>query len=423
MDNKSFKELKNEYSSVLRLLPHQLGKSNSKRLPLKFIIYLIGQLVSKLGDALYTFAIPWISYELTHSVIVMGSMYAVSVLPIVLFGPIIGMFVDHWDRRRLMMFADVTRAILVAFVPFMQMLGILQLWQLYVVSFLLAGLSLLFDVSVVAAIPNIVGNKNLTKANASYQLVNQVGDLIGPLLAGIMITTLGGYRTLWFDVVSFAGTLWAIWRIQTLGKPVAKTRLNEIFRGMGEGLHFLIHDKLNFSLSLQAMIGNFGYSAAYGVLMFFLLSTLHLNAAQISYNYAFLGLGGLVGSIIAVPLERYFRRGVIIPTLLIVGTCGFLYALVTRFWLGPGIAFGIVAICNVAWNTLVASIRQETVPSDMLGRVLGFSRVFTRLAMPLGTMVGSLVSNSISPVAVFAIAAVSKGVEVSIALWSPIRKL
>jgi len=130
-----------------------------------------------------------------------------------------------------------------------------------------------------------------------------------------------------------------------------------------------------------------------------------------------------VGSIIAVPLERYFRRGVLIPSLLIVGTCGFLYALVTRFWLGPGIAFGIVAICNVAWNTLVASIRQKTVPSDMLGRVLGFSRVFTRLAMPLGTMVGSLVSNSISPVAVFAIAAISKGVEVLIALSSPIRKL
>ena len=415
--------MKNENSSVLRLLPHRLGNPNSKQLPLEFLIFLSGQLISRLGDALYTFAIPWISYELTHSVIVMGSMYAVSVLPIVLFGPIIGVCVDHWDRRRLMMFADITRAILVAFIPFMQMLGILQLWQLYFVSFLLAGLSLLFDISVVAVIPNLIVNKNLTKANASYQLVNQAGDLIGPLLAGIMITTLGGYRTLWFDAVSFAGTLWAIWRIQTLGKPVTKTGLREVFRGMREGLHFLIHDKLNFTLSLQAMIGNFGYSAAYGVLMFYLLSTLHLTAAQISYNYAFIGFGALVGSIIVVPLERHFRRGVIIPILLIVGTCGFLYALVSRFWLGPGIAFGIVTICNVAWNTLSTSIRQETVPSNVLGRVLGFSRVLTRLAVPLGVMVGSLISSLISPVAVFAIAAVCKGVEISIALCSSIRKL
>lgn len=291
----------------------QLGNSISKQLSFEFIIFLVGQLISKLGDALFTFAIPWISYELTHSVIVMGSMYAVSVLPIVLFGPIIGVYIDRWNRRKLMMFADIIRAILVAFIPLIQMLGLLELWQLYVVSFLLAGLSLLFDVSVVAVIPDIIGNKNLTKANASYQLINQAGDLIGPLFAGIMITTLGGYRTLWFDVVSFSGTLWAIWRIQTVGKPVRKTLQRDIFSEMGDGFHFLIHDKLNLSLSLQAMIGNFGYSAAYGVLMFYLISTLHLNATQISYNYSFLGIGGLVGCIMVIPLEGYFRRGVLIP--------------------------------------------------------------------------------------------------------------
>lgn len=423
MYNKFLKEFKNEYSSIPRMFLQQLGNSISKQLPFEFVIFLIGQLISKLGDALFTFAIPWISYELTHSVIVMCSMYAVSVLPIVLFGPIIGVYIDRWDRRRLMMFADVTRAILVAFIPLMQMLGLLELWQLYVVLFILAGLSLLFDVSVVAVIPDIIGNNNFTKANASYQLINQVGDLIGPLFAGVMITTLGGYSTLWFDVVSFVGTLWAVWRMRTVGKPVGKTQQRDIFSEMGEGFRFLIHDKLNLSLSIQAMIGNFGYSAAYGVLMFYLLSTLNLNATQISYNYSFLGIGGLVGCIMVIPLERYFRRGVLIPILLIIGTCGFLYTLFTKLWLGPGIAFGIVTICNVAWNTLVTSVRQETVPSNMLGRVLGFSRVFTRLAMPLGMMVGSLVSNSINPIAVFAIAAFSKGVEVLIALCSPIRKL
>ena len=124
---------------ALKLFSFQLDKSVSKLFPFQFLVFLIGQLVSRLGDSLYTFAIPWISYELTHSAVVMGSMYAVSVLPIVLFGPIIGMFVDYWDRRHLMIFADITRAILVASLPLMQMLGILQLWHLYVVSFLWQG--------------------------------------------------------------------------------------------------------------------------------------------------------------------------------------------------------------------------------------------------------------------------------------------
>jgi hypothetical protein len=89
----------------------------------------------------------------------------------------------------------------------------------------------------------------------------------------------------------------------------------------------------------------------------------------------------------------------------------------------PGIAFGIMATCNTAWNAIVQSIRQETVPSEMLGRVLGFSRVFTRLAMPMGAMVGGVLSNSFNPVIVFALASVAKVVEVVIALSSPMRKL
>ncbi|CAM3916037.1 Mfs transporter [Bacillus mobilis] len=78
--------------------------------------------------------------------------------------------------------------------------------------------------------------------------------------------------------------------------------------------------------------------------------------------------------------------------------------------------------CNIAWNIIVATVRQETVPSNMQGRVLGFSRVLTRLAMPLGALVGGIIS-AYNPVLVFALAAFTKLLEVIIALYSPIRKL
>ena len=93
-----------------------------------------------------------------------------------------------------------------------------------------------------------------------------------------------------------------------------------------------------------------------------------------------------------------------------------------RYWLAPGIAFGIAMTCNIAWNTIVATVRQETIPSNMQGRVLGFSRVLTRLAMPLGALVGGIIS-AYNPVFVFALAAFTKLIEVFIALYSPIRKL
>ncbi|MFD2875542.1 hypothetical protein ACFTAO_05460 [Paenibacillus rhizoplanae] len=82
------------------------------------------------------------------------------------------------------------------------------------------------------------------------------------------------------------------------------------------------------------MIGNFGYSAAFGVLMFYLLNTLHLNTQQSSINYTLLGFGGMIGSLLAVPLERRFRRGLLIPVLLGVGTLGFSFAAISDFLAG-----------------------------------------------------------------------------------------
>ncbi|WP_242223823.1 MFS transporter [Bacillus cereus group sp. BfR-BA-01380] len=389
------------------------------------MFFVSSLLISRLGDALYTFALPWIAYELTGSVVVMSSLFATSVLPIVLFGPIVGVMVDRWNRRKLMWTADLGCMVLVGLVPILNFLEVLQIWHLYVISFMLAVLSMLFDVATVTAIPYIAGQK-LTKANSAYQMINQIASLAGPTLAGMTIAIIGGFNALWLNVFSFAATLIAVFLLPELGGNKAVVREGNVMQGIArdlkEGLKWLTNNRLNLALSLQAMVGNFGASSVLGVFMYYLLSTLHLSAEQSGLNYTLIGVGGLLGSIIAVPLERYFRRGILIPVLLGIGAIGLTYAIWSEYWLAPGIAFGVAMICNIAWNTIVASIRQETVPADIQGRVLGFSRVLTRLAMPLGALVGGIISGY-NPVAVFALASVAKIIEVIIALISPIRKL
>ncbi|ENQ3108039.1 Predicted arabinose efflux permease, MFS family [Bacillus sp. 491mf] len=399
--------------------------SKVTHLPSSYIVFVSSILISRLGDALYTFALPWIAYELTGSVVVMSTLFATSVLPIVLFGPIVGVMVDRWNRRKLMWTADLGCMVLVGLVPILNFLDVLQIWHLYVISFMLAVLSMLFDVATVTAIPYIAGQK-LTKANSAYQMVNQIASLAGPTLAGITIAIIGGFNALWLNVFSFAATLIAVLLLPKLVGNKVIVREGNVLKGIGrdlkEGLKWLTNNRLNLALSLQAMVGNFGASAVLGVFMYYLLSTLHLSAEQSGLNYTLIGVGGLIGSIIAVPLERYFRRGILIPVLLGIGAIGLTYAIWSKYWLAPGIALGVAMVCNIAWNTIVASVRQETVPTDMQGRVLGFSRVLTRLAMPLGALVGGIISGY-NPVAVFALASVAKIMEVIIALISPIRKL
>ncbi|WP_141497343.1 MFS transporter [Bacillus pseudomycoides] len=393
--------------------------------PSTYVIFIFGLLISRMGDSLYTFALPWIAYKLTGSAIIMSSLFAIGVLPIVLFGPIVGVVVDRFDRRKLMWIADLGCIILVALIPILYNLGALQLWHLYVVSFILAVLSMLFDVATITVIPRIAG-QSLTRANSAYQMVNQIASLAGPALAGIIIAIIGGINALWINAISFIATLVAVLLLPKLEnkKPTDKTRtlLQTIRNDMKKGLKWLMNDRLNLALSLQAMVGNFGASAVLGGLMYYLLSTLNLSAEESGINYTLIGIGGLLGSIIVIPLEQRFQRGILIPTLLGVGAIGLTYAIWSEYWLAPGISFGIAMICNIAWNTIVASVRQETVPTDMQGRVLGFSRVLTRLAMPLGALVGGLISD-FNPVAIFILASTTKVIEVIIALTSPIRKL
>ncbi|PFM61511.1 MFS transporter [Bacillus cereus] len=391
----------------------------------EYKIFIFGLFISRIGDSLYTFALPWIAYQLTGSAVIMSSLFAINVLPIVLFGPIVGVIVDRYDRRRLLWIADAISIILVSLVPILHSLHLLEIWHLYVITFILAVMSILFDVTTVTVIPHIAG-ASLTKANSLYQMVNQLSSLLGPMLAGLCISFIGSFQVLWINVLSFIATLVAVMLLPSIitlnSKNNDKNTLQNVLADLLDGFKWLKNDRLNIALSFQAMVGNFGASAVLGVLMYYLLSTLHLTPEQSGFNYTLIGIGGLLGSLIAVPLEKRLRRGVLIPLLLFFGALGLTIALWSRYWIAPGIAFGIAMTCNIAWNTIIASVRQETVPSNMQGRVLGFSRVLTRLAMPLGALVGGIFS-AYNPVYVFALAAFTKLLEVFIALCSPIRKL
>lgn len=391
----------------------------------EYKIFIFGLLISRIGDSLYTFALPWIAYQLTGSAVIMSSLFAINVLPIVLFGPLVGVIIDRYDRKKLLLVADITNIILVSLVPILHSLHLLEIWHLYIITFMLAVMSMLFDVTTVTVIPQIAG-ESLTKANSFYQMVNQLASLFGPMIAGVFISFFGGFQLLWINVLSFIATLVAVMLLPSMKttnkKCEDKNTLQNVLSDLANGFTWLKNDRLNIALSFQAMIGNFGASAVLCVFMYYLLSTLQLTPEQSEVNYSLIGIGGLLGSLIAVPLEKRLQRGILIPLLLFVGTIGLTFALWSTYWLAPGIAFGVAMTCNIAWNTIVATIRQETVPSNIQGRVLGFSRVLTRLVMPLGALVGGIIS-AYNPVFVFALAAFTKLIEVFIALYSPIRKL
>ena len=160
-----------------------------------FMALWIGQTISFIGDYFYFLAIPIMVERLTGSSLLVGLAVISSALPMLVLGPIAGVFVDRWDRKRTMIVSDVLRALLVLICLTVKTPD--QVWIYYVVGFLMSCVSRFFFPAQNASLPLIVTDRgDLLAANGLMQIVQTAGLLIGPALAGFSIG-------LWGEQVAF----------------------------------------------------------------------------------------------------------------------------------------------------------------------------------------------------------------------------
>ncbi len=148
-----------------------------------FLALWLGQMISFIGDYFYWLAVPIMVERLTGSALLVGLSVITTALPMLFLGPVAGVFVDRWDRKRMMITADVLRALLV--LPCLLVRTPDQVWIYYVVGFLMSCVSRFFFPAQNAVLPLIVPDKSdLLAANGLMQMVQTVGLLAGPALAG-----------------------------------------------------------------------------------------------------------------------------------------------------------------------------------------------------------------------------------------------
>src|SRR5437667_5246259 len=161
-------------------MSEQTGPPASK-LSSNFWKYWTGQTISNLGSSVTLFALPLLVYKLTGSAINLGISGAADFLPYLLFGLILGAWTDRVDRKRMMIFTDIARAMIVATIPLLAVLGALPVWWIYVVGFVHSTLTICFEAGQFAAIPSLVNQYDLVTANGSIKSIFSVATIAGPL--------------------------------------------------------------------------------------------------------------------------------------------------------------------------------------------------------------------------------------------------
>ena len=150
-----------------------------------FSLLWFGGVLSVIGDFFLFIALPFFVYERTGSVLSTGAMFAAETLPRLLFGSVAGVFVDRWDRKRTMVLADLSRALIL--LPLLAVAAGGPLWLVYAVAFVEATVSQFFLPAKNALVPNLVADRHLTAANSLNSMGQDVPSLVGPLLGGALL--------------------------------------------------------------------------------------------------------------------------------------------------------------------------------------------------------------------------------------------
>jgi DHA3 family macrolide efflux protein-like MFS transporter len=251
--------------------PAQVGATTYGRIlrNRSFVALWLGQTISFIGDYFYWLAVPIMVEKLTGSALQVGLSVIASALPMLLLGPVAGVFVDRWDRRRTMIVADIVRGLLVLACLLVRTTE--QVWIYYVVAFLMSCVSRFFFPAQNAILPIIVpGKADLLAANGLMQIVQTAGFLIGPALAGFSIGLWGGQVAFVVESVTFFVSAAAILAMAvprtTVGRQAIETagryaEIAAVWEEMRQGIVYLFGNRTMVGVLLCLAVVQLGVGA------------------------------------------------------------------------------------------------------------------------------------------------------------------
>ena len=348
-----------------------------------------GQVVSTLGSHAAGIVIPLLILAMTGSPAAVGVASALGIVPFLLLSLPVGALVDRWNRRHLMIWSDLGRALVTASVPVAIWLDRLTLTQLYIVAVLNGTLLVFFNLAEVAALPRVVATAQLPQATAQNQAGYAGAEIVGPALGSWLFQTVGRAWPFVADALSYLASAALVWRLRTNFAPAPATAPRHLRAEMMEGLRWLWHQRLVRTLAVVTGASNF-VEAALPLLLIVSAQRAGADAASIGLVFGCGGVGGVAGALVSGWVMRRWRFGrIIFVTLTLQALLLALLGLAS----GPlalGVVYGLVMFVGPIYNVVQFSHRLALIPDALQGRVNSAYRLVAHFGAPFGAALGGL---------------------------------
>jgi MFS family permease len=355
---------------------------------LDFWKFFTGQSISQLGSSFTFFALPLLVYQITGSPLNLAVTTAAYFLPYLLFGLVIGAWVDRVERKRMMISVDLGRALVIASIPALSFAGALSVEWIYVAAFLEATLRIAFDAGEFAAVPSLVSKDELVTANGRIQAGYSAAMVVGPLLAGVLLTVVELETVFLADAASFGASAVSLALIRGSFNPERPPERKHILRDVSEGLRYVLGHPVLRNISLMMALINFVGSTMIAQLVLFGTVRLDATDSQVALLYSAGAAGVVVLGLLAGSIRKRLSFSVAaLGALMLDGLLTVVFAVNEAYWAGF-VLWAAISGLGLFFNINTQSLRQQIVPSHLLGRVVSVASVLAWSAIPLGTLLG-----------------------------------
>jgi MFS family permease len=360
-----------------------------------FRLLWLGETTSRLGSGITAVAVPLVAVgALGAGPLTMGALGAAAWLPWLLIGLPAGAWVDRLPRRAVMLACDLICLAMLVTVPIVAWAGLLSVGALVAAVLLLGTASVFFSTAYQAYVPFLLAREDLAEGNAKLQGSEQVANLAGPGVGGLMAQWLGPLSGLFADALTFLVSAVCLSRIRAREphRP-ARARRGDLRREIGEGLRFVARDPYLRVLTLAASVDNLILNGYMALIVLFLVRDVGVPLGAVGVLISADAVGGLLGATVAIRIAR--RLGTA-RAMLVCSLCATPFGLLVPLTTGGfGLAFFAVGLLvpaagMVVGNVVVNGFRQAYCPPELLGRMFTSSRFVQFGVMPIGAVLGGV---------------------------------
>ena len=351
-------------------------------------LYFIGQTISMSGTWMQSVAQAWLVLKLSGGGVALGIVTALQFLPMLLAGPWGGVIADRVDKRRLVTITQSLSGLLALALGILTVTGVVQLWMVYLLAFLLGLVSLADMPARQAFVIEMVGADDVANAVSLNSVLTNAARIVGPATAGILIATIGIGPCFLANAASYVAVVAAFVAMD----PGELRRAKPVQRKSGqlrEGLRYVwSRPDLRAPILLMAVVGTLAYNFAV-VLPLMVKVVFHGGAGELGVLYSVMGAGAVAGGLVIAARSRATH------TMLAWSALALGVALVaTALAPGLGTELGVMVLVGVASTAFIATantLLQLGSSEEMRGRVMAlFMMVFLGTTPIGGPLVGWL---------------------------------